>query len=179
MINKNANDEKSLIKIDKPLKKLKRNQLLELLLDALEENERLRQENQAIKEKYNEKIDIVKKSGSLAEASLKLTNIFEEAQKAINIYVRNIQDENVSKIQIEDKIEEDMYSKFSNESNDLYNQNNSMTEQDENEDYEQNLTIFEDTNEDVKVKPKDYLYTKSLEKNSKRGKHTKPRLLNY
>ena len=45
-----------------------------------------------IKELKNKRIDI-QRSGSIAEASLKLTKIFEEAQKAADLYLSNIKKE--------------------------------------------------------------------------------------
>ena len=46
----------------------------------------------AKKELENKRIDI-QQSGSIAEASLKLTKIFEEAQKAADLYLCNIKRE--------------------------------------------------------------------------------------
>ena len=46
----------------------------------------------AKKELENKRIDI-QQSGSIAEASLKLTNVFEEAQKAADLYLSNIKRE--------------------------------------------------------------------------------------
>lgn len=74
----------------KELKKLKREELLDLLLEVTEENERLRKENKLLKEKCDEKTILLSNVGSIAEASLKLTNIFEEAQKAADIYLNSI-----------------------------------------------------------------------------------------
>ena len=86
--------------MDKELKKLTRQELLEILINLTEENASLRQENDALKARNKEvekelkkkKIDI-KNSGSIAEAALKLSGIFQAAQKAVDIYYSNIRQE--------------------------------------------------------------------------------------
>ncbi len=70
----------------KSLKSLSRLQLLELLLQTMEENDALKAENEELKRKSENQKLICDKAGSLAEASLALTRIFEEADKAIEIY---------------------------------------------------------------------------------------------
>ena len=75
---------------DKELRKLNRKELLEILVSQQQEIDRLRGElNQAQKELADRRI-IVENAGSLAEASIAMTNLFEEAQKAADIYLQNI-----------------------------------------------------------------------------------------
>lgn len=74
----------------KELKKLSRKELLNLLLEVTEENEKLREENMKLKEECDNKILLMNNSGSIAEASLKITKVFEEAQKAANIYLDSV-----------------------------------------------------------------------------------------
>lgn len=82
---------------DKELKKLSRTELLELLLEASEENEKLKTENarlsgeikDAEKQISDRKLELTE-TGSIAEASLKLSGIFEAAQNAASIYLDNI-----------------------------------------------------------------------------------------
>ena len=75
---------------EKDFRKLKRVELYEIMLAQAEEIDDLRNQlTAAKKELQNKRIDI-QRSGSIAEASLKLTKIFEEAQKAADLYLSNI-----------------------------------------------------------------------------------------
>lgn len=81
----NAPDEKQL-----QLNKLKKQELLEIMLAQGEEIDVLRarvKELEAQLEDYNFKMS---KIGSVAEASLQVTDIFREAEKAAKIYLENI-----------------------------------------------------------------------------------------
>lgn len=75
---------------DKELKKLNRAQLLEMLLAETEENERLRKELKETKDKLEDKKIKIQESGSLAEAALKLNEVFEAADAAAKQYLENI-----------------------------------------------------------------------------------------
>ena len=78
---------------EKDFRKLKRVELYEIMLAQAEEIDDLRAKLAAAKkELQNKRIDI-QRSGSIAEASLKLTKIFEEAQKAADLYLSNIKKE--------------------------------------------------------------------------------------
>ncbi|MCR5450534.1 MAG: hypothetical protein K6F23_14210 [Solobacterium sp.] len=81
----------------KDLKKLRRGDLLEILVDISEENDRLRQENAELKEKLEEKRLIMNKAGSIAEASLRLNRVFEAVQDAADQYLASIRDINIMK----------------------------------------------------------------------------------
>lgn len=75
----------------KELKRLRRADLLEMLLDLSKENEELRKQlEQAQKQLDNRTIEI-EYAGSLAEASLRLNGVFEAAQTACVQYFQNIQ----------------------------------------------------------------------------------------
>lgn len=76
---------------NRELKKLSRAELLEMLLEQSKEVERLTNEVNKLKEALENKELLIKQSGSIAEASLKLTNIFQEAQKAADMYIENTQ----------------------------------------------------------------------------------------
>ena len=78
----------------KDLKKLKRGDLLELLVEISEENDRLKAENADLKEKLEDKFLIMNKAGSIAEASLRLNQVFETAQAAADQYLASIRDIN-------------------------------------------------------------------------------------
>ena len=82
---------------NKELRKLKKSELLEIMLKQGEEIDNLRArvkeleaevaEKQAEMERHEFEI---KKFGSIAEASLQVTNIFQEAEKAAKIYLENL-----------------------------------------------------------------------------------------
>lgn len=77
-------------KINKDLTKLKKQEILEIMVAQGEEIDRL---NARVKELEQEleKNEINKaKVGSIAEASLVVTKVFEEADKAARIYLENI-----------------------------------------------------------------------------------------
>lgn len=76
----------------KDLRKLKRKELLEIMLEQAKRIKELERElDRANKELDNKKIKI-KESGSIAEASLKLNNIFSDAQEAIDQYFDNVKE---------------------------------------------------------------------------------------
>ena len=72
------------------LKKLNRRELLELLLQARQENERLQQEIEQLRAENGEQTLQVEEIGSIAEASLKLSGVFEAAQRAADLYLENV-----------------------------------------------------------------------------------------
>lgn len=76
----------------KSLKRIKRKELLEIMLEQAERIKEL-EDKLALttKELENKKITI-NESGSIAEASLKLNNIFTDAQSAIDQYLDNVKD---------------------------------------------------------------------------------------
>lgn len=76
----------------KTLKKMSRQELLELLLEQRKINDRLEKELAKAKAELDEKRIKIKNSGNLAEASLALTKVFEEAQKAADLYLENVKD---------------------------------------------------------------------------------------
>jgi transposase-like protein len=82
---------------DKELKRLKRTELLEMLLNMRRENDSLRQELEEAKKKLEDRMILTEKAGSIAEAALQLNLVFETAQKAADQYlmnVRRLSDEN-------------------------------------------------------------------------------------
>lgn len=75
---------------ERELKKLSRLELLELLLAEMKENERLSKELEEAKAALDEQRIIIENSGSLAEAALRLSGIFEAADKAAKLYLSNL-----------------------------------------------------------------------------------------
>jgi hypothetical protein len=72
------------------LKKLSRADLLELLLAQTRELESLQQQLDELQARYDEREIVIKESGSIADAALKISGIFEAAQQAADDYVRNV-----------------------------------------------------------------------------------------
>jgi uncharacterized protein HemX len=56
-----------------------------------QENERLAAENRELKKRLEQREIAIAESGSLAEAALKLSGVFEAAQAAADLYLENIQ----------------------------------------------------------------------------------------
>lgn len=69
------------------LKKLKRSELLEIMVAQSRRINDLEERLAAAEQENAERELCVKEAGSIAEASLKLTKVFEEAQKAADIYL--------------------------------------------------------------------------------------------
>ena len=75
---------------DKELKKLRRVELLELLVEQTAEMEELRgQLRQAQQELKNREI-LLEQAGSIAEAALALNQVFEAADRAARDYVNSV-----------------------------------------------------------------------------------------
>ena len=81
----------------KELRKMKKTELLEIMLKQGEEIDRLRarveelEAEVAEKEAEMERHEFeIQKFGSIAEASLQVTDIFQEAEKAARIYLENL-----------------------------------------------------------------------------------------
>lgn len=74
----------------KELKRLRRSDLMEMLLELSKENLQLRLELQETRKKLEDKELQVRQSGSLAEAALRLNRIFEDAQAACDQYELNV-----------------------------------------------------------------------------------------
>lgn len=72
------------------LKKLRRIDLLELLLEERRENEMLRVQLKTACKKLDDRTVQLEKAGSIAEASLQLNGVFEAAEAAAAQYLENI-----------------------------------------------------------------------------------------
>lgn len=75
---------------EKELLKLKKSELLEIMLAQSKEIDSLREQLAETNARLENREIAIAESGSIAEASLKLTQIFEEAQKAADLYVHNV-----------------------------------------------------------------------------------------
>ncbi|MCU6736291.1 DNA repair protein [Diplocloster agilis] len=83
---------------NRQLRKLKRSDLLELLLEQTRRNEQLEMENQELRRKLEGQRIAIQKSGSIAEAALRLSGVFEAAQRACETYLRNVVYQNAPKM---------------------------------------------------------------------------------
>lgn len=75
---------------DKEVRRLSRAQLLEILVAQGKEIEELKAELAATRKKLEDRTIEIEKSGSLAEAALRLNGVFEAAQRAADQYLENI-----------------------------------------------------------------------------------------
>lgn len=75
---------------DKELRKLSRVELLEMLLEQSEENERQRQQIEQLTEQLRDKQLEITDAGSIAEAALRVNGVYEAAQRAADQYLENI-----------------------------------------------------------------------------------------
>lgn len=76
---------------DRDLRRLSRQEMLEMLLELTRENEELKAELENMKNELQSKRIAVEEAGNIAEASLKLNKVFEDAQNAADQYLKNIQ----------------------------------------------------------------------------------------
>lgn len=79
------------IKMDeKQLRRLRRIDLMELLLSQAQEIESLQERVVELEDKLKRREIIVAEAGSIAEAALKLNKVFESAQAAADQYLENV-----------------------------------------------------------------------------------------
>ncbi len=76
---------------DSELKKLSRQQLIELLLEQSKRVEELQQKADRLSKKLADKTIRLEQAGSIAQAALQLNHIFEDAQAAAQQYLDSIQ----------------------------------------------------------------------------------------
>lgn len=74
------------------LKKLRRIDLLELLLALSRENDRLKQELEQAQSELADRKIVLEQAGSIAEAALQLSGVFQAAQDAAARYLESIQE---------------------------------------------------------------------------------------
>jgi ABC-type transporter Mla subunit MlaD len=76
---------------NKELRKLNRAQLLEILIEQSKEIDELKSKLNDAQEKLNDRKIKIDKAGSIAQAALEISKIFEDAQKAADLYLENIE----------------------------------------------------------------------------------------
>ena len=111
------------------LKKLNRKQLLEILLEQTKRIEELEVELQKTKDKLKDKNVKINNVGSLAEASLILSDIFKAADEAIAIQIQNI--ENIAKEE-EKRVKKELRQFKKKEKEKLAKKNNKVTKEENN-----------------------------------------------
>lgn len=75
---------------DRQLRKASRVDLLKLLLEQRKENETLKEQIQQLQQQLQLRQITIDQSGTLAEAALKLSGIFDAAESACQYYTENI-----------------------------------------------------------------------------------------
>lgn len=76
---------------DKELKKLSRSELLDMLIYQAEENKKLRDELESARLELLKREIAIEKAGTLAEASMYMSGLFDSADNAAKIYLENIE----------------------------------------------------------------------------------------
>lgn len=76
--------------MDRQLQKLRRDELLEILLEVEQENELLTRRNLEIREQLGNRELTIRQAGSLAEASVQLSGVLSAAQDAADMYLQNV-----------------------------------------------------------------------------------------
>lgn len=71
-------------------RRLNRRELLELLIAQIEENERLRQQLEDAQKELNDRRIKIANAGSLAEAALLLSDVFQAVDEAASLYLENL-----------------------------------------------------------------------------------------
>lgn len=75
---------------DKELKRMSRAELLELLIEQMEENERLRKKLAEANAELADRQIVLDRAGSIAKAALELNKVFEAADLAARQYVESV-----------------------------------------------------------------------------------------
>lgn len=75
---------------DKELKHLSRSELLEMLLAQVEENQKLKIRLDGLQAQLDNRQIMIDKAGSIAEAALQLSGVFQAAETAAAQYLENI-----------------------------------------------------------------------------------------
>ena len=76
---------------EKELRRMSREELVEIIYAMQQQQQQLEQENQQLTEKLQERTLKWEKAGSLADAALSLNGVFEAAQAAADQYLASIQ----------------------------------------------------------------------------------------
>jgi len=75
---------------EKEIKKLNRAELLQILIEQMEENERLKRRIEELEAQQADRSIMIDRAGSIAEASLQVSGVFAAAEEAAQLYLENI-----------------------------------------------------------------------------------------
>ena len=92
---------------DKDLRKLKRSDLLEILVEQGRRIETLQKELEAAKQELTTRAINISETGSVAEAALKMSGVFDDAQDAAKMYLENIKQRAAEQERISAALEEE------------------------------------------------------------------------
>ena len=95
----------------KELKKLRRADLLEMLLTQSRENEELRRQVSELQEQQKQREIIKDNAGSIAEAALQLNGVFGAAQDACTQYIESIEKLNIRQKKMSEELEQETAAK--------------------------------------------------------------------
>ncbi len=76
--------------MDRQLQKLRRDELLEILLEVEQENEQLTQKNLELRERLANREFAIRRAGTLANASVQVSGVLRAAQDAADMYLQNV-----------------------------------------------------------------------------------------
>lgn len=82
--------EKQTIMPDRELRRMRRAELVEIILALKQTEDRLRAENAALSAQLQERQIHIENSGSIAQAALELNKVFEAAQAAADEYIASV-----------------------------------------------------------------------------------------
>ncbi len=77
---------------EKELRHMSRTELIEIIYALQQEEQSLQQENEDLKSQLDERVISLENAGSIAEASLQLNHIFEDAQSAADQYLLSVKE---------------------------------------------------------------------------------------
>lgn len=75
---------------EKELRRMSRSELLEMLIAQMEENKSLKAQLKEANAALESRQIKIEKSGSLADAALRLSGVFEAADRAARMYLENL-----------------------------------------------------------------------------------------
>ena len=82
--------KKGVTMADKELRKLSRSELVDIIYQLKKNEQKLLEENAELKRRLEDREIKVAKVGSLAEAALALSDIFQAAEESVALYVEEI-----------------------------------------------------------------------------------------
>lgn len=75
---------------EKELRKMRRMELIEIIYQLQQNLVRMEQENERLRRKLHDRRILLENAGSIAEAALRINEVFESAQRAADQYVESV-----------------------------------------------------------------------------------------